>query len=90
MFVGKARSLPLSEAPVMLALALLKHYKAGTNTPAYYEHLKVGAKISLITLRPGANVIKRFCPQFINFCNKLEFVPGKPSLIFVSKAKSLT
>ncbi len=38
---------------------------------------------------PGVNVIKLFCPLFMDFRNKLVFVPGKlfqHSLMFVGKA----
>jgi hypothetical protein len=40
---------------------------------------------------PGVNVIKLFCPQFTNFCSKLECLSSArflPNLIFASKVEA--
>jgi hypothetical protein len=53
--------LPLKKAPAILEnIRLGWKSLPGTNALAYYEHLKITAVKSFITLAPGVNVIKRF------------------------------
>ncbi len=69
MFVGKVRVLLKSGAPkrfftLALCANIVLGWKGlpGTNTLAYYGHSYISDMKSFITLVPGPNVKKLFCP----------------------------
>jgi hypothetical protein len=82
MFVRKAVAYPSGApergSPLGLALGLTANIRLSckglpsTNTLPYNENSQITDINCFITLGPGANALKHFCPKFTNFRNKLK------------------
>jgi predicted nucleotide-binding protein (sugar kinase/HSP70/actin superfamily) len=60
-----------------------------TNTLAYYEHCKITAAKSSITLGPGANVIKLFLSVIYGFSHKASVSQTRPEKLTNDKHSNL-